>query len=246
MSENKPEEIWANFFNPEGQTRKIVCSLKRGGLWQEDCDYEETHISCWTFSPKSQENQKNSGHIVHTAVQPWTALYDPEDAPQDEGPFKAQEQDDPGGRAAAEPNGEEAGTVVRRHLALEAALTSTSLRERWRDVVDTREPASLPEREKTRMQSRAPSTHRFTGAINAALLGGGGRAVRRGQRQDAVGALQVRLESLLIGGLQRLEQMLRLPAVVTMETPVAPGGEGEEEHTSSETRKREEVQHDRN
>lgn len=64
-----------------------------------------------------------------------------------------------------------------------------------------------------------------------ALLGGRGGAVRRGQRQDAVGALQVRLESLLIGGLQRLEQMLRLPAVVTMETPVAPRGEGEEEHT---------------
>lgn len=48
--------------------------------------------------------------------------------------------------------------MVRRHLALEAALTSTSLRERWRDVVDTREPASLPETEETRMQSWAPST----------------------------------------------------------------------------------------
>ena len=33
------------------------------------------------------------------------------------------------------------------------------------------------------------------------------------------------LEGLLIGGLERLEQMLCLPAVVTMETPVAPMGE---------------------
>lgn len=34
------------------------------------------------------------------------------------------------------------------------------------------------------------------------------------------------LKSLLIGGLQRLEQMLCLTAVVTVETPIAPIGEG--------------------
>lgn len=38
----------------------------------------------------------------------------------------------------------------------------------------------------------------------------------------------MRLEGLLIGGLQRLEQVLRLAAVVTVETPVAPVGDGEE------------------
>ena len=59
------------------------------------------------------------------------------------------------------------------------------------------------------------------------LLGGGGRAVRLRQRHDAVRALQVGLQGLLIGRLQRLEQVLRLPAVVTMETPVASTGEGE-------------------
>lgn len=53
---------------------------------------------------------------------------------------------DPGGRVAAELNGEEAGTVDRRDLALEAAFTSMSLRERWSEpgVVGTLEPASLP------------------------------------------------------------------------------------------------------
>lgn len=38
----------------------------------------------------------------------------------------------------------------------------------------------------------------------------------------------MRLEGLLIGGLQRLEQMLCLPAVVTMEAPIAPKGEDKE------------------
>lgn len=32
----------------------------------------------------------------------------------------------------------------------------------------------------------------------------------------------MRLQGLLIGGLQRLEQVLRLPAVVAVKTPVAP------------------------
>lgn len=36
----------------------------------------------------------------------------------------------------------------------------------------------------------------------------------------------MRLESLLIGGLQRLKEMLRLPGVVPVEAPVAPKGEG--------------------
>lgn len=63
------------------------------------------------------------------------------------------------------------------------------------------------------------------GPLLQTLLGGRGRAVGLRQRHDAVRALEVRLEGLLIGGLQRLEQMLRLPAVVTMETPIAPTGE---------------------
>lgn len=45
-----------------------------------------------------------------------------------------------------------------------------------------------------------------------------------GQRHDAVWALQVRLEGLLICGLQRLEKMFCLPAVVTVKAPVAPTG----------------------
>lgn len=45
-----------------------------------------------------------------------------------------------------------------------------------------------------------------------------------GQRHDAVWALQVRLEGLLIGGLQRLEKMFCLPAVVAVKAPVAPTG----------------------
>lgn len=43
------------------------------------------------------------------------------------------EAQDPGGSAAAELNGEEAGTVDRRDFALEAAFTSMSLRERCRE-----------------------------------------------------------------------------------------------------------------
>lgn len=59
-----------------------------------------------------------------------------------------------------------------------------------------------------------------------ALLRGRGRAVGLRQRHDAVGAAQVRLQGLLVGGLQGLEQVLRLPAVVAVETPVAPEGRG--------------------
>lgn len=47
-----------------------------------------------------------------------------------------------------------------------------------------------------------------------------------GEGHDAVRTFQVRLESLLIGRLQGLEKMLRLPAVVAMETPITPMGEG--------------------
>lgn len=35
----------------------------------------------------------------------------------------------------------------------------------------------------------------------------------------------MRLEGLLVGGLQRLKEMLRLPGVVPVEAPVAPEGE---------------------
>lgn len=47
---------------------------------------------------------------------------------------------------ATELNGEEAGTVDRRDLALEAAFTSMSLRERWSelDADETLEPTSFP------------------------------------------------------------------------------------------------------
>lgn len=61
--------------------------------------------------------------------------------------------------------------------------------------------------------------------------------VRLGQRHNAVRALQVRLEGLLISGLKRLEQMLCLPTVVTMETPVAPIGEDREKKMSRWWRK---------
>lgn len=67
------------------------------------------------------------------------------------------------------------------------------------------------------------------------LLRGRRGAVRLGQRHDAVRAPQVRLQGLLIGGLQGLEQVLCLPAVVTMESPVAPGeGEGKPNEMNGE------------
>lgn len=66
------------------------------------------------------------------------------------------------------------------------------------------------------------------------LLGGRRRAVGLGQGHDAVRALQVRLQSLLIGGLQRLKQKLRLPAVVAVETPVAPSTGSETLENGSE------------
>lgn len=70
---------------------------------------------------------------------------------------------------------------------------------------------------------RPPS--RASWVLLQALLGRRRRTVGLRKRHDAVRAPQVRLEGLLIGGLQRLKQMLRLPTVVTMETPVAPEGE---------------------
>lgn len=59
------------------------------------------------------------------------------------------------------------------------------------------------------------------------LLGGGRGAVGLGEGHDAVRSLQVRLQGLLIGRLQRLKQMLRFPAELTVETPITPVGEGE-------------------
>lgn len=59
-----------------------------------------------------------------------------------------------------------------------------------------------------------------------ALLGAGGRAVRLRQRHHAVRALEVGLQGLLVGGLQRVVQVLCLPAEVTVETPVTPGKHG--------------------
>ncbi len=55
-----------------------------------------------------------------------------------------------------------------------------------------------------------------------ALLGGRGGAIWGGQRHQTVSALQVSLQSFLIGRLQTLEQLLRLSPEVTMEAPVAP------------------------
>lgn len=42
----------------------------------------------------------------------------------------------------------------------------------------------------------------------------------------------MRLEGLLIGGLQRLKEMLRLPGVVPVEAPVAPKGERQQSRAS--------------
>lgn len=70
-----------------------------------------------------------------------------------------------------------------------------------------------------------------------ALLRWGRRSVRLRQRHDAVRALQVRLEGLLIGGLQGMEEMLRLPNVVTVKSPVAPEGEEPEAATVKGHRK---------
>lgn len=60
-------------------------------------------------------------------------------------PKEAQE---PGGKAAAELKGDGEVAVDMRDLALEAAFTSMSLRERWRapGVEDTLEPITLPEK----------------------------------------------------------------------------------------------------
>lgn len=60
-------------------------------------------------------------------------------------PREAQE---PGGKAAAELKGDGEVAVDMRDLALEAAFTSTSLRERWRapGVEDTLELITLPEK----------------------------------------------------------------------------------------------------
>lgn len=55
-----------------------------------------------------------------------------------------------------------------------------------------------------------------------ALLGGGGGAIRGGQRHQAVAAPQVGLQSFLIGRLQALEELLRLPTEVTVKAPVTP------------------------
>lgn len=64
------------------------------------------------------------------------------------------------------------------------------------------------------------------GVLLQTLLGGRRGPVGLGEGHHAVGALQVRLQGLLIGGLQHLEQVLRLAAVVAVEAPVAPGGWG--------------------
>lgn len=53
-----------------------------------------------------------------------------------------------------------------------------------------------------------------------ALLGGGGGAIRGGQRHQAVATPQVGLQSFLIGQLQALEELLRLPTEVTVKAPV--------------------------
>lgn len=55
-----------------------------------------------------------------------------------------------------------------------------------------------------------------------ALLGGGGGAIRRGQRHQAVTAPQVSLQSFLIGRLQAMKELFRLPTEVTVKAPVTP------------------------
>lgn len=60
------------------------------------------------------------------------------------------------------------------------------------------------------------------GSSLEALLRGGGGAVGGWQRHQTVPAPQVSLQGFLIGRLQALEQLLRLPAEVTVETPVTP------------------------
>lgn len=71
-----------------------------------------------------------------------------------------------------------------------------------------------------------------------ALLRWRRRSVRLRQRHDAVRALQVRLEGSLIGGLQGMEEMLCLPRVVTMESPIAPKGEVQEQQQLKDSRKK--------
>lgn len=61
------------------------------------------------------------------------------------------------------------------------------------------------------------------------LLGGGGGAIRGGQRHQAVAAPQVGLQSFLIGRLQALEELLRLPTKVTVKAPVTPVAVEQEE-----------------
>lgn len=55
------------------------------------------------------------------------------------------------------------------------------------------------------------------------LLGAGGGAIRLWQGHNAVRVLQMRLQGLLVGGLQGVVQMVCLSAEVTVETPVTPG-----------------------
>lgn len=61
------------------------------------------------------------------------------------------------------------------------------------------------------------------GVLLEALLGGGGGAIRGGQRHQAVATPQVGLQSFLIGRLQAMEELLRLPTEVTVKAPVTPG-----------------------
>lgn len=59
------------------------------------------------------------------------------------------------------------------------------------------------------------------------LLGAGGGAIRLWQGHNAVRVLQMRLQGLLVGGLQSVVQMLCLSAEVTVETPVTPGNKAQ-------------------
>lgn len=62
----------------------------------------------------------------------------------------------------------------------------------------------------------------LTHVLLEALLRAGGGAIGLRERHNTIRALQMRLQSLLIGQLESLKELLRLLTEVAVETPITP------------------------